>query len=284
MSSAILKREAMKSEGVMEDTLSKEELAAECQARANVYRMLSGAFLEEPAVAYLQSLRSPEAMATLRALGVEFDVDFTATPLEQLQEELAQEYAMLFVVTGGCPAVESLRLYGRFQQQPFFEVREVYQKAGFRVSGGRFVVFDDQLGVELLFVAEMLERAGKALLAGRQLEYEDTVKTIKRFWALHLGKWVRGYSRLLERAALHSFYREMAKLLRGLAEWELSLLGVQVDDVDQGKAEVPLAEIEYEFDPNEPVCTACEHGREQSGEGAAQVIDISRITRHSEGR
>lgn len=262
-----------------ETELSNGELVAECRARANIYRILSGAFLEEPSVEYLDAIRSPEVAISLKGLGVAFGPDFTAAQTEQLQEELAHEYAVLFVVTGGCPAVESIRLYGRFQQQPFFEMREIYQRAGFKVSGGRFMVFDDQLGAMLMFVAEMLERAADALAAGKQSEYVATVKTIKRFWALHLGKWVRGYASLLERATEYSFYREIAKLLGNFAEWELGLLGVRVDDVDGGKLRVPLAEIEYESDPNEPVCNACEKGKQGSGKSDADAlaIDISLI-------
>lgn len=265
----------------MTTELSGEELVAECRARANIYRILSGAFLEEPTVAYLNALRSPEAMASLKDMGVEFGADFTDVPVEQLQDELANEYAVLFVVSGGCPAVESIRLTGRFQQQPYFEMREIYRKAGFEVKGGRFVVFDDQLGAQLSFLAEMLDRAADALASGKQDEYEDAVKTIKRVWALHLGKWVRGYATLLERATEYSFYRGIAKLLGGFAEWELNLLGVKVDDLDQGKLKVPMAEVEYEYDSNEPVCNACEKGREAVGED--QAIDVSMIEKRLQG-
>jgi len=277
--------ERMKMTTVLDDIatiemeLSTAELIAECNARANIYRILGGAFLEEPTAEYLEAIRAPEVMVSLQELGMAFGPDFTATPIAQLQDELAYEYAVLFVVTGGCPAVESIRLYGRFQQQPFFEVREIYQQAGFKVSGGRFMVFDDQLGAELMFVAELLVRAANALTAGDKAGYAKLSKDIKRFWALHLGKWVRGYATLLARATEHSFYREMAGLLGSFAEWELELLGVRVDDVDGGKLKVPLAEIEYESDPDEPVCNACEKGKAESGKPGADdlAIDISRI-------
>lgn len=266
----------------MTTELSGEELVDECRARANIYRILSGAFLEEPTVEYLNALRLPEVMASLKELGVVFGPDFTDVPVEQLQDELSTEYSVLFVVTGGCPAVESIRLTGRFQQQPFFEMREIYQRAGFEVKGGRFIVFDDQLGMQLMFVAEMLDRAADALAAGKQGEYESAVKTIKRVWALHLGKWVRGYATLLERASEYSFYREIAKLLGGFAEWELNLLGVKVDDVDQGKVKVPMADIEYEHDPSEPVCNACEKGQEPDLV-VEQTINISLIEKRLQG-
>lgn len=263
---------------------SSDELIAECKARANIYRLLAGVFLEEPTTDYLNALRSPEVMASLKDMGVAFDKDFTDTPLEKLQDELSNEYAVLFVVTGGCPAIESVRLTGRYQQQPYFEVREIYQKAGFKVSGARFELFDDQLGVELAFVAEMLARAADALASGNRVGYEGLIKEIKRFWVLHPGKWVRGYASLLTRASEHSFYREMAKLLASFADWEINLLGLKVDDVDGGKLAVPKAEIEYEFDPDEPVCNACDKGQEDQGEEEYQKIDISLIQSRLEGK
>jgi len=256
---------------------SSDELIAECKARANIYRLLAGAFLEEPTADYLNAIRSPEVTASLREMGVAFGEDFTGTPLGKLQDTLACEYAVLFVVAGGCPAVESIRLTGRYQQQPYFEVREFYKKAGFQVSGSRFAVFDDQLGVELTFLAELLDRSADVLALGDQAGYERVTKEIKRFWVLHPGKWVRGYASLLVRASEHSFYREMAKLLTNLAEWEIDLLGLKVDDVDGGKLKVPKAEIEYEFDPDEPVCNACEKGQEDQGEEEFQEVDISLI-------
>lgn len=269
-----------------ETEFSNGELVAECKARANIYRLLAGVFLEEPTAQYLNALRSAEAMSSLRAMGVVFAADFSDAPLAQLQETLACEYAVLFVVAGGCPPVESVRLMGRYQQQPFFEVRDFYKKSGFEIAPGRFAVFEDQLGVELTFLAEMLERAAGLLAAGDMSAHALQQKEIKRFWALHPGKWVRGYATLLERASEHSFYRQMARLLGNFAEWELKLLGVSVDDFDGGKLKVPKAKIEYEFNPDEPVCDACDKGRKDGDdlEALLQTIDTSLIEKRIQGK
>lgn len=275
---------------VLQDTanaaeeFSNDDLVAECKARANIYRLLAGVFLEEPTAEYLNAIRSPAVMESLRDMGVAFAEDFTDTPLEQLQDTLACEYAVLFVVAGGCPAVESVRLTGRFQQQPYFEAREFYQKAGFQVSGSRFAVFDDQLGVELTFLAELLGREADALALDDQDAYDRVQREIKRFWVKHPGKWVRGYASLLVRASEHSFFREMAKLLANFADWELDLLGLKVDDVDGGKLRVPKAEINLEFDPDEPVCNACDKGLEDQDKEEFQKVDISLIQSRLEGK
>jgi putative dimethyl sulfoxide reductase chaperone len=269
-----------------EAEFSDADLVAECKARANIYRLLSGVFLEEPSADYLKAMRTADVLGSLRAMGAAFGADFTDVPLAQLQETLACEYAVLFLVAGGCPAVESVRMTGRYQQQPFFEVRDFYAKHGFAVSEGRHRVFEDQLGVELLFLAEMLERAAAKLESGDKDAYTQKTKEIKRFWALHPGKWARGYATLLQRASEHSFYRQMGKLLGNFAEWELNLLGVNVDDLDGGKLKVPKAEIEYEFDPDEPVCDACEKGRKEEGDLDAllQTIDTSLIEKRIQGK
>jgi TorA maturation chaperone TorD len=269
-----------------EAEFSIDELVAESKARANIYRLLAGVFLEEPSTDYLNALRSADVVGSLRSMGATFSSDFSDVPLEQLKETLACEYAVLFVVAGGCPPVESVRMTGRYQQQPFFEVRDFYKKNGFSISPGRFSVFEDQLGVELTFMAEMLERAAVLLAAGDMVAHTSLQKEIKRFWALHLGKWVRGYATLLDRASEHSFYRQMAKLLGNFAEWELDLLGVKVDDLDGGKLKVPKAEIEYEFDPDEPVCDACDKGRKQPDdlEMMLQTIDTTLIDKRVQER
>lgn len=227
----------------------------ELRARAAFYRLLAGAFIEEPGRDYLTALRTPEALDELAALGVQFDADFTDTDLDTLIDELACEYTTLFNAPGGCPPVESARLSGRMQQESFHRVRAIYMQAGFKLQQGRFSLFEDQLGVELSFLAAMLDRLAEAgdIASAKRIE-----KEIKRFWALHLGLWVRGYASLLERVTIHSFYREIARLLAVFAESELALLGVHVDDVDGGKDIVPKAEIPLEFNPDEPVCGACD--------------------------
>lgn len=241
----------------VEDSLSPGEL----RARAGYYQLLAGAFVEEPGRDFLVALRAPDAQTEL---GLQLDADFIEPPLDQLQDALACEYATLFTTAGGCPPVESSRLTGRFQQEPFHDVKATYRRCGFTLQQGRFAVFDDQLGVELSFVAALLEGQAAAAEHGDTATANRLEKETKRFWATHLGRWVRGYATLLERATEHSFYREIARLLRDFAEAELALLKVRVDDVDGGREVVPKSEINVLFNPDEPVCGGCGHGQAQA--------------------
>ena len=246
------------------EPMEDSQLPLELRARAGFYQLLAGAFVEEPGCAYLAALRAPEALAALAELGLQFDADFTDVPLDELQDILACEYATLFTTSGGCPPVESSRLTGRFQQEPFHDVKAIYQRCGFELQPGKFAVFEDQLGIELSFVAALLESQAAALESGDMAAARRLEKEVKRFWATHLGRWVRGYATLLARVTEHSFYREIARLLQGFAEEELALLKVRVDDADGGREEVPKSEIQVLFNPDEPVCGGCDHGKEQN--------------------
>lgn len=221
-----------------------EDTAEDCAARAGIYRLLAGAFAEEPGREFLAALRQGPALAALSEMGLKFGPDFTDSPLDQLTEDLACEYATLFASPGGCPPVESARRTGRMQQEPCFEVRADYRRLGFLVQGGRFASFDDHLGAELEFVAALLGRAEAAARTGDETAFRRLDKEIKRFWSLHLGRWTRGYARLVARATEHSFYREMARLLESFAEDEITRMGLKVDDEDGRKIEPQAQETE----------------------------------------
>jgi TorA maturation chaperone TorD len=244
---------------------------AELKDRADVYRLLAGAFVEEASPEFLAALRQPEMLRQLADAGLRFDADFTDVPLALLVEQLAVEYTTLFVASGGMPPVESVRLYGRFKQEPNFETMQTYRRCGFVLQPGRHEFFSDQLGVELMFVAELLDRSAVAPEGGDTDAVWRLEKEIKRFWVQHLGRWVRGYARLIVRLAEHSFYREMARFLGGFAAEELEALELNIEDVDQARLVVPKVDMKVEFDPNEPVCNGCV-GEAISQKGGAQTL------------
>lgn len=261
------------------------QLREEFLARADLYRILAGVFVEEPSTNFLLALREPGFLRSLRDVGIVFEADFLDSDLPTLTEALACEYATLFASSGGFPPIESVRLTGRFKQDPHFQVMQLYQRMGFEQVKGRFEVFPDQLGIELMFVAELLERSAMSLAHDDLLTFKKLEKEIKRFWTLHLGRWVRGYSGLIERAANHSFYRQMARFLGGFAVEEIAAMGLtHLDDLDQGQLEVPKSDIKMEFNSDDPVCGECSPNLQDRSGGpeSARVITITPL--HDLGR
>lgn len=223
----------------MNETSNQVESVEALQSRAHWYRLLAGAFAEEPQGEFLRLLRSQACLDELAEAGVAFGEDFLAGEEQKLLDELAAEYTMLFVAPGGFPPIESVRLEGGYRQSASSEVRSAYAAEGFGVQSGRFATFEDHLAVELQFAGVLLERQAEALSRGDEAEARRLEKTLKRFWVKHPGRWVRGYAQLVEEAAEHSFYREMARLLEAFVTAELDLMGLDVADEDGGKLRAP---------------------------------------------
>ena len=261
--------------------LDLPQLGAECLARARIYRVLGGVFVEEPSIEFLRTMGDAAWLRSLAQAGISFGSDFLDTDLHTLADVLACEYATLFASSGGFPPVESVRLTGRFKQDPHYQITALYQRLGFAQRQGRFDVFADQLGMELTFVAEMLERCAQAAANDDAATFRQLGKEIKRFWSLHLGRWVRGYSGLIARASNHSFYREMARFLHGFATEEIAAMGLtRLEDLDQGQLVIPKSEITLEFNPDEPVCGECPSGAAERTPppGQGRVIPITAVS------
>src|SRR5512142_3361105 len=86
-------------------------------------------------------------------------------------------------------------------------------------------------------------RRGGYSSAGDAAGARHKEKELRRFWVQHLGLWVRGYAQLIERAAEHSFYREMAGLLHRFAKAEIEALGVNIPDQDGARYRAPKPEM-----------------------------------------
>lgn len=226
----------------MSESMNHTDTMEALNARAHWYQLLAGVFAEEVQAPFLRELRSQACIEALAEVGVSFGEDFLATDEETLLEDLAAEYTMLFVAPGGFPPVESVRLQGGYSQRAFSEVRDAYAAEGFNVQSGRFTIFDDHLAAQMQFLAALLERQAEALLAGDESEARRLEKTLKRFWMKHQGRWCRGYAQLVEEAAEHSFYREMARLLEAFALAEMEVMGLNIDDEDGGKWRAPKPE------------------------------------------
>lgn len=229
----------------------------EVAARAHMYRLLAGVFIEEPQPGFLAALRSAESLAELADAGVRFDADFVDADLQSLADALAVEFTSLFLASGGFPPLESVRLTGYLQQGPTMALRALYHQYGFQGVESRFHVYEDQLGVELLFVAELLDRILAAIDRGDRVTAARIDKEVKKFWTQHLGRWVRGYAALVARATEHSFFRGMALLLARFAQEEIDSMRLRVSDEDQGRLVVPKVAPELEEDRDAPVCGAC---------------------------
>mgnify|MGYP001558401996 CR=1 FL=1 len=123
--------------------------------------MLSMLYLKEVNPEFLRTLKSKEVFESIKEVGVDFSKILFDKPEEKLLDELAQEYAALFIVPGGIPPYESVRLKGLLCQEPEWKVREFYKRCGLVIKED-CKIFSDHLGMELEFMGYLADKESEA--------------------------------------------------------------------------------------------------------------------------
>ncbi len=180
-------------------------------ARARATRILARLWLEEPGLADLPALRAMPALAEgLPQSGG--DAGETSDPDDtiairpgddaELIEDLAVEYQRLFGFN--LPPYESVFLdpTGMLQSAATRRVHDCYRDLGFAVPGDARVAAEDHVGLELLALAERLDRGDEV--------------AAQRLTAGHLALWLPPLIEALCRLSPHPFYRDLSALTLGM--------------------------------------------------------------------
>ncbi|MBI5871026.1 MAG: molecular chaperone TorD family protein [Actinobacteria bacterium] len=190
------------------------------RARAGLYGLLSRVFSGNPTAGLVKGMKEPGMQESLASFEVPFDEEFLAGDDEQQAEDLAIEYARLFLATESHIApYESVFVRGWAEDKPQLwgeatvEVSRFYQEAGLELREGQT---PDHLGIELEAMAVMAEceaarrESGDAAGAARLEELQH------RFCEEHLKLWVPEFCEEVLRRTESGFYRSMAVLTASL--------------------------------------------------------------------
>ena len=178
--------------------------AEEAKKIGAVYKLLSRVFIREVDAPFLRQLRTGCFCESLKGVGIDFGDEFQHQNEEALLEELAVEYARLFIVPGkAIPPYESVWCEERFMGNSTQAVKDFYRRCGIKISDE--TLMPDHIGLELELMGYLIENKNE--LAGE-------------FMKEHLGKWAPQFFSLIEKEASHPFYKEMAKLGKRLLEIE----------------------------------------------------------------
>lgn len=203
-----------------------EDMMAAAKSRSNVYHLLSMLYIKEVSPELLSVLKSKEVIDSFIDIGCDFSRIFEDIPQDKLIDELAGEYAALFIVPGGIPPYESVRLKGLLCQEPEWEVREFYKRCGLIVKEDT-KIFSDHLGMELEFMAYLADKEADAWKNNGEKTAGQWSSMQKEFFTSHLDKWVFSFLKDMDKCAFHHFYKEVAKLTRGFLETEKEELGIK---------------------------------------------------------
>lgn len=204
----------------MTDINKNTELSSIAQSRAGVYHLISNFFLKEVSPEFLETLRNKELLHSLGEIGVDFGKVLSNISDEtKFLDELATEYAALFIIAGGIPPYESVRLKGMLCQEPEAKVRAFYKRCGLTIKDDN-KIFSDHIGMELEFMAYLSGKEAEAWGKGDEKSASAWNNLQKEFFAEHLDKWAFAFLKDMEICAFHPFYKEVNKLTKGFLEVE----------------------------------------------------------------
>jgi TorA maturation chaperone TorD len=222
---------------IMASTEIFTENGLSAMSRGNVYLLLSRLYSGEADRELVEWLRSEEAVSALDSLGVDVakmvpcpaEGSAKGSPegspqvyndgLEEIIDELAEEYTGLFVLPGGLSPYESVRITGQFCQEPEWQVRKFYQDSGLVINDDR-KIFADHIGAEFGFMGFLAEKEFASWDSGDGEEALKYHGLQAEFFNAHLSGWTFAFLDDLERLAEHKFYKEVAVLTRRFLELE----------------------------------------------------------------
>ena len=194
--------------------------------RSNIYSFLSLIFRTEVTKELLENIKERSFVSMLTDMGVNFDDDFLTKPEDALIENLAVEYARLFLGPDKhISPHESVHHerndgdWGVLWGRSTVEVKKFIETAGLKYKK-KYTGLPDHISVELEFMQEAARNESQAWKENKNEEAVYCLKMEKKFIEEHLLTWVPAFCDKVIADAEMPFYREMAELTKSFIEFE----------------------------------------------------------------
>jgi len=201
-------------------------MAETAVARSHIYGLLAMIFRAEPTEALLQIWKNHQVYVVFSELGITLGKEFYQKSEKALVEELAVEYARLFL--GPSEPIsphESVHKevdggdWGALWGQETVKVKRFIESAGLEYTPD-YTGIPDHISVELEFLQKLSLRESAAWAEGDTEGALYGLKMEKMFIQDHLFKWVPLFCDKIIAKANMPFYREMAKVTKGFLEFD----------------------------------------------------------------
>ncbi len=216
----------------------KHKQAAVARQRSNVYGFLATVFGHEVSSELLQQIKDPRFLGVLSDMGLELESDFFKKPEEELLEDLAVEYAGLFLGPGEhISPHESVHHQreddqsGQLWGKSTVEVKNFIESAGLDYKE-EYTGLPDHISVELEFMQQVILREEQALSEGDQEGVLYCLKMEKKFIEEHLVRWIPAFCEKVVSLAELPFYREMAALTKDFIEFEKEEITKSIESIN----------------------------------------------------
>jgi TorA maturation chaperone TorD len=204
----------------------KQNMEEQAQHRSNIYGLLAAIYRREMTSDLLKQIKDPRFLAVLSNLGIELNNGFFQKPQQELLEDLAVEYARLFLGPGKHisphESVHHQRDDGQWGQlwgPSTAEVKKFIESAGLSYQS-EYTGLPDHISVELEFMQQVLQREEQAWEAEDKEMAHLCLENEKKFIEEHLAKWIPQFCDKVTEEAEAPFYRDMAVLTKNFIEFE----------------------------------------------------------------
>ena len=205
------------------ERLNMKDLAGH---RSNIYGLLATIYRREMTSDLLKQIKDPSMLGVLSNLGLKLNNGFLETPEHQMLEDLAVEYARLFIGPGKHisphESVHHKREDGRWGQlwgPSTAEVKKIIESAGLSYQS-EYTGLPDHISVELEFMQQVTLAEEKAWEDGDKDQALACLENEKKFIEKHLAEWIPDFCDKVINGAESPFYRVMAELTKKFIEFE----------------------------------------------------------------
>ena len=199
----------------------KDKMIKLAYDREYSYGFISSIFKEELKSDQIDELISNEILESL--VNENFNIDlghFENTKLEHLEEELACEYAALFIGPGKhIPPYESIYApdksgkVGSYWGECTVDMKNWVEKSGLTISE-KFDSIPDHISLEFEFMQKIIEQERLSREKDNLESAMQWMSAAKTFFEKHLIEWVPKFCDDVIELANIDFYREIAKLTK----------------------------------------------------------------------
>jgi len=208
-----------------------ENIKEQAEHRSNIYGLLAAIYRQEMTSNLLKEIKNPQFMGVLSNLGIKLNNGFMKKPEQELLEDLAVEYARLFIGPGKHisphESVHHKRDDGQWGQLwglSTAEVKKEIESAGLSYQS-EFTGLPDHISVELEFMQQVIQAEEKAWQDGDRNLALVFLEKEKKFIEQHLAEWIPDFcDKVIDEAEL-PFYGAMAELTKKFIAFEKSEVG-----------------------------------------------------------
>jgi TorA maturation chaperone TorD len=222
------------------DAKKTRENAAVAGHRSHVYGFLAAVYRQEVNSEMLRRIKAPRFLRVLSDLGVQWGEDLFGKPEQDLLEELAFEYARLFLGPGkhvspheSVHRRETGEQGGRLWGDSTVEVKRFIETAGFHYDE-QYKGLPDHISVELEFMEAVIARERKAWADTDRDKALFCRGIEKKFVQEHMSRWIPAFCDKVSGAGELPFYRAIALLTKRFMDFEMeTVAGFQTSSPEE---------------------------------------------------